>query len=125
MRTEKELYNVYLSSILTSALIIAQMDQLEHTKVYRQDVKAAAKTFIRKLREHSDIPLGQIWGDDDIAMYTVMDYQQKLLDKMAELKPEEYGILLAMLEKYQETPSKVLKRLEIRVVDSSNLPVEA
>lgn len=121
---QEQLKQIFLTNVLAATLAMEGIEALQGTQVYRHELKSAGRTFLRQLELYSTGPLSAIWGNDDKGMYTIMEYQKQLLNKIALLKPEDAGVVSAMLDKYAENPEAVLKQLEIQLVDSDGVPVE-
>jgi hypothetical protein len=55
-------------------------------------------------------------------MYNLMEYQKKVISQLVTMRPENIGIVSELIEKYMEQPAKTLRRMEIKLVDSENIP---
>lgn len=110
-----------IAHILSANVTLAGLEQLSENVMYKQELKQIGNRFIQVLSKYVEKPTSKIWGSGeakDASMYTLMDYQHKLYEKLSSMTPEQIGVVLAMVEKYEETPAKVLKRLEIKMVDA-------
>lgn len=110
---------IFLTNILSCNVTIASIEALQGTEVYRGELKQFGNLFLRHLLRHSTGPTADIWGTDDKSMFLLMDYQTELFEKIGSMKPEDIGVICAMIDKYREQPRKVLNRLEIKLTDST------
>jgi len=118
--TKKE--HIYVTCLLSAWLTQELMDELKQTNAYRHELKKTGKMFARELEKITtdDIPL--IWGIDDKAMYALLEYQKEVIQALSTMRPEDIGIVKEMIEMYKAHPRKVLNRLQIKIVTSSELP---
>ncbi|RYZ34834.1 MAG: hypothetical protein EOP49_34110 [Sphingobacteriales bacterium] len=120
--------HIILTTILSCLVTMESMEQLQGLEAYRHEIKQSGNRFFKELSKYTSELVPLIWGIEegkyDETMYMLMDYQQKVIAKLASMRPEDIGIVLAMISKYQEHPRKTLNRLEIKVIDSSAMAAE-
>lgn len=118
----KDLQLIYLTNLLTAAVMMEGIEALQGTTAYRQELKNTANRFMKELERYCSEPLGAVWGADDKAMYALMEYQKKVIAQLVTMRPEDIGVVSELIEKYLLHPEEVLTRLEIQIVDSENVP---
>ncbi len=115
---------IVLTTLLSALLTMEGMEQLQDTDAFRQRIKQTGNNFYKELEKYTSQIAPLVWGVDDKAFYLVMDYQKTVLQKLITMKPEDIGVVMAMIEKYEQHPRKTLTRLEIKLTDNSSLASE-
>lgn len=115
-----DLQKLYLTNILATAMVLECMDELKETTGYRHAVKNSGNRFYNELLAAFSKDIADIWGIDDRAMYSLITAQRKVISELATLRPEDIAVIQAIIEKYKQTPAKILRRMELKIVDSSD-----
>ena len=109
---------IYLTTLLTSYLLMQCLDNLKGTPYYKQQLKLKTNTLYRELEDVMKRDMPEIFGVQDENLYLLMDYVKEGIQDMAIVRPEEIGIRNEIMAMFRETPEKVLDALNIGLVDT-------
>lgn len=111
-----------LNAIFASMYLVECMDKLRDTDAYRQEVRNKGNMFYNALETYMTKGVAAIWGVKDDTMYKIMDYYRNVAHKLHCVKPEDLGVIEALIDKYRENPEDICNFLNIQVVD--DVPVQ-
>lgn len=105
---------LYLNVLLATNFIVACVDEMEGTPLYRHTLKKRAKAFVKELTAITEDDMNKIWGIDDPTMYEIMSSQEELFKIMARSRPETSMILVKMCEKFNQAPDAIINWLGLQ-----------
>lgn len=110
--------DLYLQAILKCWDLQETMEQLKGTTVYRHDIKKNAGHLAKSIERLLDKDLNAVWGIDDNVLFHQLDYYHDLIKHIASLKTDDNGVIATIIDMYKQNPEKVLKALEITIIDA-------
>lgn len=108
---------IYLHVLLATNFLLTCMEEMEGTPVFRQKLKQSANRFKEELMKATEADTNQVWGCDDEAMYNLMEHQENLLKEIANMRPENCGIILKMIERYKVSPEAIKNWLGVKIIE--------
>lgn len=112
---------IYLNTLMATNFILTCMEELEGTPIFKQQVKNAANRFKKEILKSTETDLNAVWGIEDESMYNLMDHQEKLLKEIALMRPENYGVLNAMIERYKMSPEAIQNWLGVKIIEKEEM----
>lgn len=106
----------YVTALITCTLLLELMDELQRTPYYKHLLKMKGTMFLKELEKVVDDDLPIICGKSDNEMLSLMRDQQEMMNIIANMNPNHYPILNAMLKLYQKQPEAVRAALNIEVI---------
>tara|TARA_R110000796_G_scaffold34024_7_gene88052 strand:+ start:1281 stop:1634 length:354 start_codon:yes stop_codon:yes gene_type:complete len=99
---EQTKQTVFLKSMLISQLLMETIDQLKHTKQYRQDIKNQTNRLEKMLEQYSIREFDIIYKTDPEMTTNIMNKIESLVDKISTSSIEDLVMINAVIEKYNE-----------------------
>lgn len=109
-------YNTYLNMLVATSFLLAGLDALEGTTLFRQLLKQKAKQFRDELIKQTDKDINGIWGIEDDTYFSIIEAQEKLLKEIATMRPEENEVMLEIINRYKLTPEAFHVWLGIKII---------
>lgn len=100
---------------------------MQGLKAYKHELKQVGNRYSSLLAGEVDEKVSLIWGVEngkhDTVLYRLMDYQEgviaKIVDAIVSRRPEDLGVYLAMMERYNEDPKAMMDLLGIQIIDKT------
>lgn len=116
-----------LSSITLCLVQQAYQEKMQGLKAYKHELKQVGNRYSSLLAGEVDEKVSLIWGVEngkhDTVLYRLMDYQEgviaKIVDAIVSRRPEDLGVYLAMMERYNEDPKAMMDLLGIQIIDKT------
>lgn len=128
-KTVDEFANHALNAILLSMLLLESLDGIAVSPLYRKSLKSAVEncrlTLESWINKHGKL-IVDINGDDhNRHLFLVQGYFTDLIKTIRNMKAHEIGIATALFKKYQQSPAKTLKRMEIKITDDIQKAIDS
>ena len=107
---------IALNTLLVGNEFLECLDGIMYTTLYRLGMKERVNGLVKEL-EKSLLPIKDLDGIDNDAMYNLMEWQKKLSKQMASIRPENKAVISAVLESYFDNPESVCKKLDINIIE--------
>lgn len=102
-----------MNAVLTGYEYIECLDRIEKTRYYRQNIKQSVKSLSAQLCKTN--ALHELTGIDDMALIQMMKGKERLMQKIAVIRPELKFGLDMILTQYFDNPIETLGKLGIEV----------
>lgn len=112
---------IYLNMLLGAEYLLCCLGEIEGTPIYRHSLKQAANRFKAELEKLTDEDLSKLWGIEDSSMYNLMGHQDTLLKQLAKMRPENYGVLVKMIERYNQNPAAFQVWLGEKIIEKEEV----
>lgn len=105
----------YTSILFTMQLLIEFVDTLEDSPLWKQKVKLLSNQLRSELIRVVDAEFPGLMGfEHEKSVVVVAKAQEQLMDRLAEISPNDYPVINLMLEMYDENPEEMCNKLEIQ-----------
>ncbi len=109
----------YLHTLLSSFILLGNLDSLEGTVYYKMALKSKVKSLIPELVKVIDDDLDDLWSDkrvDPKLLYRMLRAQESFVMRAALIDPTYYPVINEMLDQWMANPELVQKQLDINVI---------
>lgn len=115
-------HNAHANFLLMSIQMIACIDSLARTNMYRQGLKKALNDAIKEL-ERTDLNkrLSELWNCDEKAVYHITDRYMNICTRLSTATPEMWSTFDCVVEMILKDHEYILHRLNIVHGDSSEI----
>ena len=107
-----------MNSILLGYEYIESLDKIKETRYYRQNIKQQVNSLTVTLEKTN--ALKELWGIEDNALMEAMRGKERLMKKLAIVRPELKIGLDMILEKFFDNPVATLNKMGIDVEVETN-----